>query len=422
MTAAANGARPRIATLDIIRGVAVMGILTINIVAFAMPEAAYNNPLAYGASAGDLPIWAVNFILFDGKMRGLFSLLFGASMLLVVDRAVARGENPARVHYARMFLLLVFGMAHLLLLWWGDILHHYALVGAVAFLFRHLLVRQLVMVALLLLAIQMVLMAELALSLYAAEAGLRAAAPTPAAIAQYREFEQVFGVPGADALARDLAVHRGGWLGIVTGGLDRSLAIPLSTLTFVGIETLAYMLLGMAGLRSGLLTGSWTRARYRVWTAAGLGIGIPAFAAIAWMIHRSDYALFELVLGTVVLATPIRPPMIIGWACLIVLLARSRGALTARVAATGRMAFSNYLATSLICTTLFYGYGLGLYGRLSRVELYLVVVGICVLMLAWSKPWLERFHYGPFEWLWRSLARARLQPIRRRAAGPENVT
>ncbi|MBA3838212.1 MAG: hypothetical protein C0499_11210, partial [Zymomonas sp.] len=127
----------RIATLDIVRGVAVMGILTMNIVAFGMPEAAYFNPRAYGGDAGiDLIAYLVNFVLFDGKMRGLFSFLFGASALLVIERAEAQGLSAARVHYARMGWLLVFGLLHLYLFWWGDILNHYALIGMILFRFR----------------------------------------------------------------------------------------------------------------------------------------------------------------------------------------------------------------------------------------------------------------------------------------------
>ena len=90
------------------------------------------------------------------------------------------------------------------------------------------------------------------------------------------------------------------------------------------------------------------------------------------------------------------------------------GALTRRIAAVGRMAFSNYLATSLLCTLLFYGYGLGWFGRLERWQLYPIVAVICAAMLLWSKPWLDRFAYGPFEWLWRSMARLKLQPITHR--------
>ncbi|RYY11919.1 MAG: DUF418 domain-containing protein, partial [Alphaproteobacteria bacterium] len=124
----------RIATLDLIRGVAVMGILASNIAAFGFPEFAYMTPASMGApSTPDLIAWTTTFIVIDGKMRGLFSFLFGASMLLVIDRAEANGEDPATVHLRRMAWLFVFGIAHLYLLWWGDILAHYALVGALAY-------------------------------------------------------------------------------------------------------------------------------------------------------------------------------------------------------------------------------------------------------------------------------------------------
>src|SRR5688572_25239279 len=128
---------PRIATLDIVRGVAVMGILAMNIVAFAMPPSAYINPLAYGSEAPiDFAVYAFNFVLIDGKMRGLFSFLFGASMLLVIQRAEARGESGAAVHYRRMLVLLLIGAIHFYLIWFGDILFGYAMIGMVAFFFR----------------------------------------------------------------------------------------------------------------------------------------------------------------------------------------------------------------------------------------------------------------------------------------------
>src|SRR5687767_15691319 len=110
---AATAAGPRIVTLDIVRGIAVMGILAMNIVAFAMPFQAYMNPTAFGeASQGDLASWAFNFVFIDGKMRGLFSFLFGASMLLVIERTEAGGRSAASVHYRRMIWLLVFGLIH----------------------------------------------------------------------------------------------------------------------------------------------------------------------------------------------------------------------------------------------------------------------------------------------------------------------
>jgi len=110
---------------------------------------------------------------------------------------------------------------------------------------------------------------------------------------------------------------------------------------------------------------------------------------------------------------PFRPLMVIAIAALVILATRRGGAFVERVAAAGRAAFTNYLGTSIIMTTLFYGYGIGLYGTMSRIELWIVVIAMWALMLAWSKPWLERFSYGPFEWLWRSLSRLELQPMRK---------
>ena len=186
---------------------------------------------------------------------------------------------------------------------------------------------------------------------------------------------------------------------------------------FVGFETLGYMLLGMACLKSGMLTGEWTRIQYQRWAIIGFATGVPAFAALAFYVAHSGFDLLSVAIGSIMLPTLFRPLMIIGWACLI-LLARP-GALATRIAAAGRMAFTNYLGTTILCTTLFYGYGFGLYGHLSRAELYLVVFAVWALMLLWPKPWLEHFRYGPFEWLWRSLARLRLQPIRGGAIATE---
>src|SRR3546814_11868070 len=108
--------------------------------------------------------------------------------------------------------------------------------------------------------------------------------------------------------------------------------------------------------------------------------------------------------------------MTVGWAALSMLLIRTRASASVRVrlAAAGRMAFTNYLTTSIVMTSIFYGYGLGLFGSVGRAALYLFCLGMWAAMLLWSKPWLDRFHYGPFEWLWRSLARAQRQPMRRR--------
>ncbi len=395
-------------TLDTVRGVAVLGILLLNIIGFAMPMPAYFNPAAYGGAEGiDLAAWLGNFVLFDGKMRGLFSFLFGASTLLVIERATAKGESAAMVHYARMIWLLVFGLIHLWAIWFGDILSHYALIGMIAFFFRNARVKTLLIVGCILLVPQFIVTAIIPLIVAMAE--LTPAQPEMAKAVE--GLNEAFGQPSSAWLTKEVALYRGDWWSIAVDRFKETQWLPLGGLIQYGWETLAYMLFGMAAYRSGMLTGQWERRRYWRWVAIGFGIGIPAYATLAlWMI-RSDFGLFEVTSAAMVLTTPIRPLMIMGWASLIVLLMHPGGFLTERLAAAGRMAFTNYLMTSVICTTVFYGYGLGFYGALSRAEVYLVVFAVWALILLWSKPWLERFAYGPLEWVWRSLSRGRLQQM-----------
>lgn len=410
----ATTANNRILTLDTVRGVAVMGILLLNIIAFSMPPAAYMNPRAYGGSEGlDLAVWLGNFILFDGKMRGLFSFLFGASTLLVIDGAGMKGESAARTHYARMVWLLVFGLLHCWLIWWGDILSHYAMIGMIAFFFRNVSVKRLIGIGICLLVVQLLIALTMLMGIEFAHANIASPDAQTARDARQMlaDFTLNFGVPPEAAIAREVGIHQGGWLDIATERFRVHAWIPIGTLFILGFETLAYMLFGMAAFRSGMLTGAWERRRYLRWAVVGFGVGIPAYVMFALLMIDADYSISSVMLGVIVLTIPVRPLMILGWASLIILLMRPGGMLTTRIAAAGRMAFTNYLASSLICTTIFYGYGLGWYGELSRAEVYLVVLAVWALMLIWSKPWLERFAYGPLEWLWRSLARGRLQPM-----------
>jgi uncharacterized protein len=411
---AATEPPPRILTLDVLRGVAVMGIFSVNVIGFAMPDPAYLNPAAYGGATGaNLAVWALNFILIDNKMRCLFSALFGASLLLVAERAEAAGRSPAATHYSRMLWLLVFGLLHFYLVWDGDILSLYAPVGMVAYAFRRFPPERLVAAAIVFLLIDSAIMVELWRGYAAGEAAAHAPHASAATLLQWRsDAEDLIPLAQAD-LARDLATYRGGWAGIVAHRFDDNALGPVTNLILVGPQTLGLMLLGMAGLRSGFLTGAWRASRYRRFAVLGVAIGLPAHAVIAWWTWRSGFP-GALVFGSYFLfSMPFYYLQAGAYAAALVLLARRGGALVARLASVGRAAFSNYLGTSLVASALFYGFGLGLYGRLVRLEAWLAVPLLWALMLLWSKPWLERWRYGPFEWLWRSLARGRPQPMRR---------
>jgi uncharacterized protein len=404
----------RIAALDIVRGVAVLGILAMNIVAFAMPFNAYMNPEAYGMESwADLASWVFSFIFVDGKMRGLFSFLFGASTLLVIERAEASGRSPAFVHYSRMFWLLVFGLIHFYFIWFGDILSGYAMVGLSLFFFRRLTPRALVIWGGALLLVQLLIYLGFAISLSALQRAASAVPPDPGHLAEWREMEAQFGVLTDQPLADKLAMFRGPYAGLVHHRLIEDALVPFNSLLFFGFETLAYMLFGMAALKTGFFRAQWKPLDYFKVAVIGLALTVPAYALLAWVVAAEGFSVPMIVAIVIAATVPFRPLMVMAYAALIILVTRRRGPLVERIAAAGRAAFTNYLGTSILMTTLFYGYGVGLYGRMSRVELWLVVFAMWALMLLWSKPWLDRFRYGPFEWLWRSLSRWRIEPMRR---------
>lgn len=395
----------RIVTLDVLRGVAVIGIAFVNIVAFAMPEAAYFNPRAYGLRS-DADLWAflVTFVLLDGKMRGLFSFLFGASLLLVAERAAAAGESPEAVHRARMAWLFAFGVAHFVLLWDGDILTQYAAIGMIAFRFRDCRARTLLLSGIVAALLGWLMLAWMPFQL--------TAAIDRGDVAAVRDLQDQFGIPSPAQIAREVAAHRLSFAATVANGLRETPTILLNLVT-MGSETLGYMLMGMAGYRGGLLTGTWSRQRYRACAMAGLGIGITGFGGIAaWMVSR-HFDAWSVLTALATLSAWFRPVMVAGWAAAVILALRPGGTLTSRVAAAGRMAFTNYLTTSIILSLLFDGYGMGLFGRWSRAELSAVAAALGLGMLLWSPLWLARFAYGPFEWLWRSAARGAIMPLRR---------
>ena len=407
----------RIFSLDMIRGLAVMGIFSVNIIAFAMIEAAYFNPAADGGWHGaDLALWATNMLVIDGKMRTLFSMLFGASTLLVIERAEASGLSGPKVHVRRMLVLLGFGLIHFYLIWFGDILTLYAMSGLVAFLFRRLPVERLVALGAAFLVVGMLIFAGFLFSQYQADIAAHAPDATREAIKEWNEGLGTF-YPSAAKLAEDKALHLGSWLGLVKDNLADWKQIIPNTLVFMP-DTIGLMLLGMAGYKSGFLTGEWADADYRRVVRIAIPIGLAACAGIVAYDIWSNFYIIGAFTAFVVLATPFITVMAFGYAALIILLSRRQGWLAQRIAAAGRCAFTNYLGTSLIATFVFYGWGLGLYGSLSRWQAWLLVPLVWLIMLAWSKPWLERFAYGPLEWAWRSLSRGKLQPMRKKRPRP----
>jgi uncharacterized protein len=400
----ATTAPDRILTLDLIRGVAVMGIFSVNVVAFAMIEAAYFNPPVFGFhSLADKLMWFGNFVLIDGKMRSLFSILFGASMLLVAERAERDGQSAAAVHYRRMIVLLLFGLAHFYLLWFGDILTSYAVTGMVAFLFRRAPLPALVALALTTYCA--------AFFLSAAEAAAFADQVANAYASGHPEWIGYFG-PTAETIRHDLTVHSS-FAAYVAEMTGPRLWNPADIVQSLFPETFALMLIGMAGYRSGFLTGQWSQEAYKRIALGGIAMGGIVSLALAVWVWRTGFALPHTANALENWSMPVHPVMALGYAALIILAVHKGGWVIGRLAAVGRAAFSNYLGTSILATVIFNGSGLGLYDRLSRAQCWLLAPLFWLLMLLWSKPWLDRFNYGPMEWAWRSLARGKFQPMRK---------
>jgi uncharacterized protein len=342
--------------------------------------------------------------------------------VLIAERAEGGRPGPAATHYRRMFWLFVFGMIHAYFLWWGDVLTLYAVAGLVIFPFRKTPPRLVLGIG------ATILLGLLVKNLIGAGhlEALRAAASVPAASADavkaWQEASVSVIIP-PEVKAQEIAAYRGGFLDALQGRAQMAMLVQLVLDPADGLpEAIGQMLIGMALFRMGFFTLGWTTRAYGLLIAAGYLVAAPITAWLAWKIVQADFDPLALHRLEVWSQAP-RPFIALAHAGAVLLIVRAGTApgLIERLAAAGRMAFSNYLMTSIITTFVFCGFGLGLYGRLSRFEQLAVVAGVWAFILIWSKPWLARFHYGPFEWAWRSLVKWSPQPFVRGGIKPAVV-
>lgn len=418
----------RVASLDILRGIAVLGILMMNITAFGLLPQAYLNPLVEGGAAGaDRVAYAIISVGFEGTMRGIFSLLFGASIVLLTDRMERAGAGimAAEVHFRRMTWMLIFGIVHwTLLLWWGEILFNYAICGLLLFTVRKLPPRLLLAAVALLLVVSAGFQlrhyhktveskAAAASAQLAKASGARLTTDQTEAIEKWQErLGEV--MPDAEERAKVRGWHTGSYLAAVGGQLGMSYEMQWTHApVWLLLDMIPFMLFGMALLRLGILGAAAPPRTYALMALGGYAVGLP----LGW---------FELGLLTTGNFDPVafaaadrsyqlsRLAMVIGHLGLALLVIRAGlfGFAQRVLAAVGQMALSNYLAQTIICTALFYGFGFGLFGEFRRHELYYVVAAIWIAELIWSPIWLRYYRFGPFEWAWRSLTYWKLQPMR----------
>jgi uncharacterized protein len=398
----------RIASLDVLRGFALLGILVMNIQSFAMVGVAYDNPMAYHAPQGaDFLVWLLSHLLADQKFISIFSMLFGAGILLMSQKAERAGTEPARLHYRRMGWLMVFGLLHAYLLWYGDILFVYGVCGLFVYLFRHKSPRTLVACAFVLATIGALI--AIGLGVF----WLPHLSPHARA-----DFIQDNWLPSPQDINDETAAYRGSWIHQMSWRAPTALYIE--TWLFLRLyvwKTSSLMLLGMALFKAGALQARWSRRRYWWLAAAGLFVGIPVtlFGVVQdfashWDVGYSFYLGEQYnYWGSYLIA--------LGWIALIMRWCQSSRApaLRERLAAAGRMAFTNYILQTVICITIFYGSGFGYFERVPRTGQILIVFAVYAAQLALSPLWLRHFRFGPLEWLWRSLTYGKRQPFRRAA-------
>ena len=397
--------KERIVSIDVLRGFALLGILPMNIQYFSMISAAYMNPTTYGDLHGaNLWVCLLSHVLADEKFMAIFSMLFGAGILLMTRRVQAAGKRSAALHYRRMGWLTLFGLAHAYLLWSGDILFTYGMCGMVVYLCRKWTPRKLLIAGLLTLAVApAILTGEGAWSHHWTPKQVQTAseqlwAPTPAMV------------------ANEIVAYRGSWAQQMRVRAEDSAQMQTAFFVlFTFWRAAGLMLVGMALFQWGVFRAAIRRPDYWTMVFVGACIGIPVtlygtwrdFAA-GWTFQYSFfYGLqFNYVASLLVC---------MGWVGAVMLACQSARLIpvTRRLAAVGRMAFTNYILQTLICTTLFYGHGFGLFGKVERVGQFGIVLMIWAVQLVISPIWLQRFLFGPLEWTWRSLTYWRWEPFLR---------
>jgi uncharacterized protein len=418
----------RIASLDILRGVALLGVLLLNILGFGMASAGYFHPLVGLGKNPELnyAVWGIMNLFFEGSMRGLFSLLFGAGIVLFATGFGTRSgkEKGAFLHYKRTFFLLLFGMFDsFVLLWTGDILILYAMAGALLYPLRNARPKTLLILSATVLLCTSILFA---VSGVFVEEGRDAAAridADPSAEHSPEERELAALWTGSEnqfsynesAMEEELDIRRGSYIEIADYSAKKVIdSLLFFTPVYMLWDCVGMMLLGMGLYRMGVLSAQRSKKNYLQLAIGGFALGLAVNGFELFQAIDSDFDAIVVsgyFQGTYQLG---RVAMSMGWLGLIMLFCQGEiwSGLKNRLAAVGRMALSNYLLHSLICLVLFTGAGFGLIGVFERWELYVIVLLIWMVQLALSPWWLKRYSFGPAEWLWRSLTYGSMQKWR----------
>ncbi|GHN00402.1 hypothetical protein WSM22_18910 [Cytophagales bacterium WSM2-2] len=430
--------KDRIFILDVIRGVALCGILILNIgfFAFSYGNAGFNMNVLNETSLPDIISWYLTNVLVEGSFRALFSMLFGAGAILIISRLSKNqdGLAPADIYYRRIIWLLIFGLINAyVLLWFGDILYTYALCGLFIFPLRNSSPRLLTVLAIFFMSVIMFKawllvqdrfqMREKAMAAIAIKDAKKDSL-TEEQKGDLQKWESYRSKRKVENLRIEVekenkkmsGSYSEVWSYLKPLNQKMESTIEYNDLFF---DAMLFILFGMAFYKMGLLTGEKPTWIYVSFIFVGYGLGIGEGYFLGHTVRQTDYDFFKCY-DTIsplwrLAYQPHRLLVALGHLGLITVLWKSNvfNWLLQPFANVGQMAFTNYLMQSIICTLFFYGYGLNYYGKLARHELLYFVGAVWIFQIIFSAVWLRYFSMGPLEWAWRSLTYWKRQSLQK---------
>jgi uncharacterized protein len=397
----------RVDSIDILRGLALFGILAANMRGFAGPALTYFTPHLFWPAFHDRLAQAFIDTFIQGKFITIFAFLFGVGFAMQFERAEGRGALFGRTYARRLGVLALFGLIHGLLIWFGDILLVYALDGFLLLLFRKRADKTLKIWAAIALLFMPVLMTAMFI---AAQAGAKMPQP-----------------PGAkpEVIAREADIYENGsFAELEKQRASDAVKHNWGFFPFFGWHILGLFLVGTLAWRKRVFhpsPESLPKYKAAMWWGFAIGItGNVAATTIKWMFKLPPMPTTPIAYAFSIIGAIATPALSIGYICLVILICQSE-AMRAKLrafAAIGRTALTNYLLQSIVGTLIFYSYGLGLLGDVGPAVLLPMTFVIFAIQLAISPWWLERYRYGPVEWLWRRLTYGGPLPMRRTSLSP----
>jgi uncharacterized protein len=430
----------RIILIDSLRGIAVFGILLMNIPGFGLPFPVINDYSLHLQSDLNYFFWYIfGPGVFEGSQRAIFSMLFGASSIIFITRLEKRspGLMPAELFLRRQLWLLVFGLFNaFVLLWFWDILYHYAICGIILFPFRRLKPKYLMIAA----GVCLLLMTArenrdlYQRKLIIKKGELVAAIDTTKVKLTDKQKEELASMNGMKesstpeakkkSVEKELEGNRGSYAEVYELRGNRSYWMETAGMYNFIWDILLFMFLGMAFFKLGILQGEAKTKVYAWMTVIGLGGGLPlSYLFVMHDVHH-HFNWFEITKSKLFDFYEIQRFIhSIGLFGLLMLIYKSGWFkwVFALMRPVGQMAFTNYLMQSLVCGFFFYGIGLGYFGYLETHQLYYVVAAVWIIEIIWSHIWLRYFRFGPLEWLWRSLTYWKKQPLKKNTANTDTM-